>query len=100
MNPQSVTWDFATLMAEDLQREAQRGTHRVQVVEPGRPGEWWFGLRAVMHGLWVMSVLLAIVALQNQLSVTTCALVTGVIAAPVMTAVATRSARSRSSLAR
>ena len=51
MNPQSVTWDFATLMAEDLQREARMGTHRDQAMEPQRRSEWWFGLRAVLNAL-------------------------------------------------
>ncbi len=90
MNPQSVTWDFATLMAEDLQREARTGTHRDQATEPRQRSEWWFGLRAVLNGLWVMSGLLATVVLQNQIGLATLALVTGVIAAPVVTAVASK----------
>ena len=64
--------------------------HRDQAMEPRQRSEWWFGLRAVLNGLWVMSGLLATIAVQNQIGFATLALVTGVIVAPVVTAVATR----------
>jgi hypothetical protein len=90
MNPQSITWDSATLMAEDLQREAANGRKPEHEMATRQPSEWWLGLRAVMNGLWVMSGLLATVALQNQIGFATLALVTGVIAAPVVAAAATK----------
>ena len=80
-------------MAEDLQREARVDSWVGGADESNpspRPSEWRYGLRAVMNGLWVMSGLLVTIVLQNQIGFATLALVAGVIAAPVVAAVAMR----------